>query len=383
MAQLSFRNVRKSYDNKEVLHGIDLDFSDRDFVVIVGPSGCGKSTLLRMIAGLENITIGEILMDGRRLNEIEPSKRGCSMMFQNYALYPHMTVEQNIGYPLKIAGIEKTQRKVRVDAAAEMLGLTSYLSRRPAQLSGGQRQRVAMGRAIVREPKLFLFDEPLSNLDAQLRVQMRIELRRLHRRLGATSILVTHDQVEAMTLADKLVVMNAGRVEQVGRPSEIYANPASQFVAGFLGAPPMNFCDAKIADINKVRLGFSETMVLEIPSGVLPIGSDVKLGFRPESVKIANSTDTGLPAVVDLVEELGGARVAYCRVQEAEFAVMLPGTRRISENMQVRLQIDSNDISLFDATNGKRIAPSQNVARERLDVSMSTGKPRERDAISG
>lgn len=226
MSHVSICNLKKSYDGVQTLHGLDLTFEKGDFVVIVGPSGCGKSTLLRMIAGLETITSGEIAIAGEVVNDHEPADRGCAMAFQNYALYPHMTVAANIGYPLKLARVPRAERDRRVREAAEVLGLTDYLGRRPKQLSGGQRQRVAMGRAIVREPALFLFDEPLSNLDAKMRVQMRIELRRLHRKLGATSLLVTHDQVEAMTMGDRLVVMNAGRIEQTGTPAEIYARPA-------------------------------------------------------------------------------------------------------------------------------------------------------------
>jgi len=355
LPQLTFRGIRKSYDKKEVLHGIDLAFKDGEFVVIVGPSGCGKSTLLRMIAGLEDITAGEIAMDGQRLNDLEPSRRGCSMMFQNYALYPHMTVEQNIGYPLKIAGMDKAQRAHKVQAAAAMLGLGDYLQRRPAQLSGGQRQRVAMGRAIVREPKVFLFDEPLSNLDAQLRVQMRIELRRLHKRLGATSVLVTHDQVEAMTLADRLVVMNGGNVEQVGRPAEIYANPASEFVARFLGAPPMNICNAEILTERSARLESADRHVLAIPRTDLRIGTRIRLGFRPEAVSLGDQS--GIPATIDLVEELGSMRVGYCRSGDDEFAVGLPGKSTIWENMSVRLSVETGDVFVFDRQSGKRIEP--------------------------
>ena len=368
MAQLSIRNVRKSYDRKEVLHGIDLEFADREFVVIVGPSGCGKSTLLRMIAGLEDITSGEIAMDGHRLNEVEPARRGCSMMFQNYALYPHMTVEQNIGYPLKIAGVEKGERATRVLAAAKMLGLEDYLGRRPAQLSGGQRQRVAMGRAVVREPKVFLFDEPLSNLDAQLRVQMRIELRRLHKRLGATSILVTHDQVEAMTLADQLVVMKSGRVEQSGRPADIYADPATEFVASFLGAPSMNICKARIVAPGRARLAMDERQSIEIPEVATSIGDEIKVGFRPESVRVADADEPGLSATVDLIEELGGTRVAYCRIGEAELAVVLSATSRLAEGTSVRLRIDQRDVFLFDVETGNRMRPAVRTVRDPVIV---------------
>jgi sn-glycerol 3-phosphate transport system ATP-binding protein len=291
------------------------------------------------------------------------------MMFQNYALYPHMTVEQNIGYPLKIAGVDKAERAKRVRAAAEMLGLGDYLARRPAQLSGGQRQRVAMGRAIVREPKVFLFDEPLSNLDAQLRVQMRIELRRLHKRLGATSILVTHDQVEAMTLADRLVVMNGGHVEQAGRPAEIYENPASEFVASFLGAPPMNLCDAEITGETTARLENARNFELAVPRTGLPAGTKVRLGFRPEAVSL--DPREGMSATVDLVEELGSMRVAYCRIGSDEFAVAVSGKSSVRENIAVGLKVANEDIFLFDRQSGKRIgsAPMKDATPGLEDLS--------------
>ena len=247
MSEIAIRGVRKSYGKIETVHGIDLAFGSGEFVVILGPSGCGKSTLLRMIAGLESISAGEIAIGGRVVNRLEPRERGCAMVFQNYALYPHMTVAENIGYALKVAGVPKAERLRRIAEVSRSTGLEHLLDRRPGQLSGGQRQRVAMGRAIIREPKVFLFDEPLSNLDATLRVQMRIEIRRLHDRQGVTSVFVTHDQVEAMTLADRLVVLNAGRVEQVGTSAEIYRRPASRFVAGFVGSPPMNLLDAAAA----------------------------------------------------------------------------------------------------------------------------------------
>src|SRR5919205_4153398 len=240
MAALSFRDVRKSYRDQEVIHGVTLDVADGEFVVIVGPSGCGKSTLLRMVAGLEIITAGEIRIGARVVNDLEPKDRDVAMVFQNYALYPHMSVYDNMAYGLRIRGMSKAEIEARVQKAAKILELGQYLERKPRQLSGGQRQRVAMGRAIVREPAVFLFDEPLSNLDAKLRVQMRAELQALHRRLGTTSLYVTHDQVEAMTLAQRMIVMNAGRVEQIGAPLEVYARPASTFVAAFIGSPPMN-----------------------------------------------------------------------------------------------------------------------------------------------
>ena len=248
MADISIRDVRKSYGKEEVVHGVDLEITNGEFIVILGPSGCGKSTLLRMIAGLEAITSGEIAIGGTVVNQLEPRERGCAMVFQNYALYPHMTVANNIGYALKVAGMKKAERMAKVREVAKIIGLEDFLDRKPGQLSGGQRQRVAMGRAIIREPEVFLFDEPLSNLDAKLRVQMRLEIRRLHQRLGATSVFVTHDQVEAMTLADRLVVMNSGNIDQVGTPSEVYDTPASTYVGGFIGSPPMNFLTGSVSN---------------------------------------------------------------------------------------------------------------------------------------
>ncbi|MDL2401881.1 sn-glycerol-3-phosphate ABC transporter ATP-binding protein UgpC [Rhizobium mayense] len=356
MAELELNGVKKAYQGNQVVHGLDLAIKDDQFVVIVGPSGCGKSTLLRMIAGLEDITSGELAIDGEIVNDIDPADRGCAMVFQNYALYPHMTVRQNMAYPLKIARLPKAERERRVEEAARILDLTQYLDRRPAQLSGGQRQRVAMGRAIVREPKVFLFDEPLSNLDAKLRVQMRIEIRRLHKRLGATSIFVTHDQVEAMTLADLLVVMNAGHIEQVGRPSEIYRRPASVFVASFMGAPAMNLFDAAIVSPGEIALDAVTTNRIAAPSHDLAVGTRIKLGIRPEHVSIAAPGAPGLAARIDLVEELGGSQIAYCAVGEAEMAVVLPPDMEAQEGTLLTLALPPSALHIFDAASGKRLA---------------------------
>ena len=287
MAELSFRNVRKSYGDLEVVHGVSMDVADGEFVVIVGPSGCGKSTLLRMVAGLEPITSGEIVIGGRVVNQLEPKDRDIAMVFQNYALYPHMTVYDNMSYGLRIKGFSKAEIDKRVQKAAGILELKDFLARKPRQLSGGQRQRVAMGRAIVREPAVFLFDEPLSNLDAKLRVQMRAELQSLHRRLGTTSLFVTHDQVEAMTLAQRMIVMNAGRAEQIGAPLEVYAKPATVFVAGFIGSPPMNLIPHKHS------------------------GRDVLLGIRPEHLEPCAESDAMLVAEIDLIEPLGADTLVY------------------------------------------------------------------------
>ncbi|MET3896348.1 sn-glycerol 3-phosphate transport system ATP-binding protein [Devosia sp. UYZn731] len=355
MGQLSLSGLKKTYDGKQVLHGIDVEIADGQFVVIVGPSGCGKSTLLRMIAGLEDITEGDITIDGIVMNDIDPADRSCAMVFQNYALYPHMSVRQNMAYPLKIARLPQAERDRRVAEAAAILNLTEYLDRRPAQLSGGQRQRVAMGRAIVREPSVFLFDEPLSNLDALLRVQMRIEIKRLHKRLKATSIFVTHDQVEAMTLADLLIVMNGGRVEQIGTPAEVYRNPASLFVASFMGAPAMNLVPATVQPNGHLAFDIAPQLNLP-PAAELGIGTKVMLGMRPEAVALSLDPAHGLPATVELVEELGGSRVAYCRIKSLELAVVLPPGDEDYEGRQVFLDFSSNAWHVFDVATGMRLA---------------------------
>ncbi|HTM77034.1 MAG TPA: sn-glycerol-3-phosphate ABC transporter ATP-binding protein UgpC [Devosia sp.] len=354
MADVTITNVRKAYDGKPVLHGIDVALPDGHFVVIVGPSGCGKSTLLRMIAGLEEISSGKIAIGGIVMNDIEPADRGCAMVFQNYALYPHMTVRQNIAYPLRLARLPVAERDKRVDHAAKILNLTELLDRRPAQLSGGQRQRVAMGRAIVREPDVFLFDEPLSNLDALLRVQMRIEIKRLHKRLGATSIFVTHDQVEAMTLADTLIVMNAGRVEQIGSPGEIYRKPASVFVAGFMGSPAMNLLPATIGKDGAILLdGIAGGAA--VAQSRLAEGTPLTIGVRPESVALSTRASQGLPATIELVEELGGSRVAYCNLAGRELAVtLLPGEENL-DGQTAWLTFPPQALHGFDRITGLRL----------------------------
>jgi sn-glycerol 3-phosphate transport system ATP-binding protein len=354
MADVSLRKVVKRYDDVEAVRGIDLDIADHEFIVLVGPSGCGKSTTLRMIAGLEDISSGTIAIGKTVMNDIEPADRGCAMVFQNYALYPHMTVRQNIAYPLRIAKLPQAERESRVEQAAKILNLTDYLDRRPAQLSGGQRQRVAMGRAIVREPDVFLFDEPLSNLDALLRVQMRIEIKKLHRRLKATSVFVTHDQVEAMTLADTLIVMNAGRVEQIGSPSEVYRKPASAFVAGFMGAPAMNLFPATIGEGGTVVMDAFAGQV-SIGRTALPRGTLVTAGIRAESVLLSETAGEGLQATVDLVEELGGSRVAYCTLAGQEISVTLPPGDRPLEGRTVWLTLPPATVHLYDRLTGLRI----------------------------
>jgi sn-glycerol 3-phosphate transport system ATP-binding protein len=329
MAGISFRNVRKSYGDLEVIHGLTAEVADGEFVVILGPSGCGKSTLLRMVAGLEPITAGEIAIGGRVVNDLEPRDRDIAMVFQNYALYPHMSVYDNMAYGLRIRGLPKSEIDARVQKAAGILELKSFLGRKPRELSGGQRQRVAMGRAIVREPMAFLFDEPLSNLDAKLRVQMRAELQALHRRLGTTSLFVTHDQVEAMTLAHRMIVMNAGNAEQIGAPLEVYAKPATTFVAGFIGSPPMNLIprDARL------------------------------LGIRPEHLEPCSDSDAMLTVEVDLVEPLGSDTLVYGHIGDAN------GTRvaaRLHASLDARagklpLRYDLAQVHWFDPASGRRL----------------------------
>jgi multiple sugar transport system ATP-binding protein len=291
VAQVSLKNVAKSFGPVNVIKDVNLEIADRELCVFVGPSGWGKSTLLRLIAGLKEITGGDLLIDGRRVNDVPPDERGLAMVFQTYALYPHMTVRDNMAFALRLAGVSKGERDARVDHAAGLLQLGPYLDRRPKALSGGQRQRVAIGRAIVREPKVFLFDEPLSNLDAALRGQTRIELARLHDRLAATMIYVTHDQVEAMTLADKIVVLRDGRIEQVGAPLELYHHPCNQFVAGFIGNPKMNFVDVKVCKIEQQGVGvsFSSGASIIVPTRAdgVGVGDELVLGIRPECVSVA------------------------------------------------------------------------------------------------
>jgi len=330
MARVSLRDVKKAYGVLQVIHGVSIDVADGEFVVIVGPSGCGKSTLLRMVAGLETIGSGSIAIGERVVNELEPKDRDIAMVFQNYALYPHMSVYDNMAYGLRIRDLSKSDIDARVKRAAEILELGPLLGRKPRELSGGQRQRVAMGRAIVREPAVFLFDEPLSNLDAKLRVQMRVELQALHRRLGTTSLYVTHDQVEAMTLAQRMMVMNAGRAEQIGAPLEVYAKPATTFVAGFIGSPPMNLMPARLN------------------------GREVLLGVRPEHLEPCGESEAAFVAAVDLVEPLGADTLAHGTVEGTRIVVRLTGAQRVSEG-PLPLRFDSAQRHYFEAGSGTRI----------------------------
>jgi multiple sugar transport system ATP-binding protein len=349
MAAVALRGVRKSFGSTAVVHGVDLSIPDGEFCVLVGPSGCGKSTLLRMIAGLEEITGGQIDIGGRVVNAIAPKERDIAMVFQNYALYPHMTVRDNMAFSLKLANVPKAQMDQRVAEAAGILGLHAYLDRYPRQLSGGQRQRVAMGRAIVRKPQVFLFDEPLSNLDAKLRVQMRTEIKELHQRLKTTSIYVTHDQIEAMTMADKIVVMNAGRVEQIGTPLECYDNPANLFVAGFIGSPAMNFIPGR-ANGASVDAGAGVAFPLAGRTD-LQAGKEVIVGVRPEHFAVDPG---GLPAQVVVVEPTGADTHIYCKLAGVEISAVVRERHEFHPGETIRLAPQAT--FLFDPASGARLA---------------------------
>ncbi len=349
MADLEIRGVRKRFAATPVLHGIDLQVRDGEFMVFVGPSGCGKSTMLRLIAGLEDTSDGDILIGGRSVTALAAADRGVAMVFQSYALYPHMTVAENLGFALKMSGMPKAEVAAQVGRVAEVLQITALLDRKPKALSGGQRQRVAIGRAIVRRPQVFLFDEPLSNLDAALRVQMRIELARLHQELGTTMVYVTHDQVEAMTLGQRIAVFNAGRLEQVGAPLELFGKPGNRFVAGFLGSPRMNFLEAQAIGRHgaqtRLRTGGGELNVAQAVQGACV------LGVRPEDLRIVPAGE-GLAARVDLVEHLGDLVIAYATlVGSAESLAIkqLPGHPPPSMGSMVGLQPDASRLHLFDA----------------------------------
>ena len=358
MASLALRQIRKTYDGgTEVIKGVDLEVRDGEFMVFVGPSGCGKSTLLRMIAGLEEISDGELSIGGERVNDVSPSDRGVAMVFQGYALYPHMTVAENMGFALKLAKRSKAEVAAAVGRAAEILQIGALLDRKPKALSGGQRQRVAIGRAIVRQPKVFLFDEPLSNLDAALRVQMRTELARLHRELGTTMIYVTHDQVEAMTLGQRIAVFNAGRIAQVGEPMALYDNPANLFVAGFLGSPKMNLVPVTVSanDAHGLRVRVGDGEFALGASGDAPaIGATATLGFRPDQVALAaaGAGPAALEGRVDLVERLGDATLVHvrCAGQSAPVIVRLPGhADPLAAGSRVALRPDLARSRLFDS----------------------------------
>jgi len=354
MSDLTIKNLRKSYDALEILKGIDLEIKDKEFVVFVGPSGCGKSTLLRTIAGLETATSGNIIMDENDITDAQPAKRDLAMVFQSYALYPHMSVRENMSFALKLAGIGKAEIDKKVEDAAAILKLDPLLDRKPKALSGGQRQRVAIGRAIVRKPKIFLFDEPLSNLDAALRVNMRLELSRLHQELQATMLYVTHDQVEAMTLADKVVILNDGRIEQVGSPLELYERPNNMFVAGFMGMPKMNFLDAVVLTVanDKVTLQLLSGSLISLARSGLKVteGTVLTVGIRPEHT-VLSKVDSGLiPARIEISEQLGSESFVYVKTSANEtMTVRVDGEHPVqSSGTNISLSVDSNKCHLFD-----------------------------------
>ncbi len=360
MAAVTLTNVVKRFGVFEVVHGADIDIADGEFIVFVGPSGCGKSTLLRMIAGLEDISGGKIAIGGKVVNDVEPADRGIAMVFQSYALYPHMTVEQNLSFGLRMNGNPKADTARRVKRAAEILRIDELMQRRPKQLSGGQRQRVAIGRAIVREPQVFLFDEPLSNLDAELRVQMRVEISRLHKELGVTMIYVTHDQTEAMTLADRIVVLKAGNVEQIGAPLDLYDDPANRFVAGFIGSPKMNFLSAKVVEtsnsaatielVNHGGARLRKPLCEALPA----VGADVVLGVRPEHFCEAGEGHCDIPVKADVAEHLGSVSYVYANAGPEELIVEREASRQRASGDHFTVSIKAERSLLFDKA-GARI----------------------------
>jgi len=352
MSTVTLKNIRKTYTDTEVIKGIDLEIHDREFVVFVGPSGCGKSTLLRMIAGLEDITSGELLIDGQPMNNVPPDKRGLAMVFQTYALYPHMTVAENMAFSLRLEGVPKAKRYERAKEVGRVLQLGPLLDRKPGALSGGQRQRVAIGRALVRSPKVFLFDEPLSNLDAALRGDMRLELSSLHDSLQTTMIYVTHDQIEAMTLADKIVVLQNGVIEQVGAPMELYNHPCNKFVAGFMGSPKMNFLPVTTASVQDagtvVKLANGSTVTVPVRPGNLKVGDRATIGVRPEHLRIDANHPTLMGEVL-VVERLGDATSLYVKIAGGDtLIVQTDGNKQVAVRDQVPISIDGNLAHLFD-----------------------------------
>jgi multiple sugar transport system ATP-binding protein len=364
MAHVALRKVVKMYDDTEAVSGIDLDITDKEFVVLVGPSGCGKSTTLRMIAGLEDITDGELLVDGEIMNDVPPKDRDMAMVFQNYALYPHMSVYENMSFGLRLKKFPKDEIERRVKEAARILDITELLQRKPRQLSGGQRQRVAMGRAIVRNPKVFLFDEPLSNLDAKLRVQMRTEIKRVHQKVRTTTVYVTHDQVEAMTLADRVVVMNRGKIEQIGAPTDLYHFPATRFVAGFIGSPAMNFMPCKLeANGEALRIRLSDTLAFDVPADRRErykphVGREnMTFGLRPEHFTESKQNGHGHVAhfetVLEVIEPLGMETLVFFRIGSTEVCGRVSPTAGAKEGVAMRMAADLDHMHLIDETTGR------------------------------
>jgi len=351
MSEIELKHVGKTYGQVTILNDISLEMGNGEFVVLVGPSGCGKSTLLRMIAGLEDITSGQITIGGKVVNNMPAKERDIAMVFQSYALYPHMKVADNMSFSLRLAGTPKPEIKARVAEAAEILGLENLLDRLPRELSGGQRQRVAMGRAIVRNPRAFLFDEPLSNLDAKLRVKMRGEIKRLHQRLGKTMIYVTHDQTEAMTMADKIVVLNGGRIEQAGAPLELYNNPANLFVAGFIGSPEINLLETRYEGGTEVTIKGGQAMPLGTALDVAP-GTEIVYGVRPQHITLGS---IGVPAQVVIVEPTGDAQEVLARVGEEDISIVVRDHALLSPGETINLVIDPAKLFIFDKATGLRL----------------------------
>jgi multiple sugar transport system ATP-binding protein len=363
MADVTLRKVVKRYDEVEAVRGIDLDIADQEFVVLVGPSGCGKSTTLRMIAGLEDITDGDIMIGGEVVNDVPPKDRDIAMVFQNYALYPHMTVAENMSFGLRLKKYPKAEIKSRVTEAARMLDITDLIDRKPKQLSGGQRQRVAMGRAIVRNPKVFLFDEPLSNLDAKLRVQMRIEIKKVHQKVRTTTVYVTHDQVEAMTLADRVVVMNKGKIEQIGTPNDLYHSPATRFVAGFIGSPAMNFLPCRLEDAGgKPSLRVADRLTFAIPAARaaryqnVPRSERLLLGIRPEHLTEANGhAEPGVEnfdATLDVTEPMGMETLVYFGLEGTQLCGRVSPNAGARDGAPLRMAVDLNNMHLLNEGTG-------------------------------
>ncbi|MCK1723660.1 sn-glycerol-3-phosphate ABC transporter ATP-binding protein UgpC [Bradyrhizobium sp. 141] len=363
MADVALRKVVKRYDDVEAVRGIDLDIADHEFIVLVGPSGCGKSTTLRMIAGLEDISDGDIMIDGDVVNDVPPKDRDIAMVFQNYALYPHMTVAENMSFGLRLKHYPKAEIKARVTEAARLLDITDLIDRKPKQLSGGQRQRVAMGRAIVRNPKVFLFDEPLSNLDAKLRVQMRIEIKKVHQKVRTTTVYVTHDQVEAMTLADRVVVMNKGRIEQIGTPNELYHKPATRFVAGFIGSPAMNFLPCRLEDVGgTLQIRLTDRIAFALPPAraarynALPRTDKLLLGLRPEHLTESHAhLEPGVESfdtVLDVTEPMGMETLVYFGLDGTPVCGRVNPNAGAKDGAPMRLAMDLNNMHLLNEATG-------------------------------